>query len=59
MRNELVEFLRDTGMGIAINDDNTWREFPRRTIPEDPDAGLLIQDDYTPWADIALPEAYQ
>jgi arylsulfatase len=38
--------------GIA---DGQWRSFPRRQVDTDPDTGLLIQDSYTPWADMSIP----
>ena len=38
---------------LAGLDGDRWREFPRRDVDDDPDAGLLIQDH--PWAEIQIP----
>jgi len=43
MRNNLFEFYKNEGFTDAI-EENQWKEFPQPSIPDDPDAGLLIQD---------------
>ena len=57
MKEKLFEHLRSGGEtgGLIEND---WKVFSRIEIHPDPDAGLLIQDNYTPWADMTLPEGY-
>lgn len=32
-----------------------WREFPNLVVNPDPDFGLLVQDGYTPWAEVEIP----
>ena len=36
-------------------DGTEWKRFPVREIDPDPDTGLLIQDLYTPWAEMEIP----
>ncbi len=43
MRGELMEYYRREGYTEPLDGDR-WREFPQPSLPEDPDAGLLIQD---------------
>jgi len=43
MRGSLFEFYRREGFTGPI-EGNHWKLFPQPSIPEDPDAGLLIQD---------------
>ncbi len=52
IRKELFSFLRSVGENEGI-EDTTWREFPSMRVPDDPDAGLLIQDH--PWTDLYIP----
>lgn len=52
MRERLFAHLRAGGETAGIDGDQ-WKVFPRMEIPEDPDAGLLIQDH--PWASTAIP----
>ena len=54
----LLEHLR-LGNETAGIDGDDWRRFEPQTIATDPDTGLLIQDAYTPWADMTLPEEYR
>lgn len=54
MRNSLFEHLKKGGETRGIDGDH-WRKFPKPELPSDPDAGLLIQDGYTPWTDISIP----
>lgn len=54
MRKALFEHLRQGGEIKGIDGDN-WRKFPKPDFPNDPDAGLLIQDGYTPWTDTFIP----
>lgn len=44
LRKALMDHLRAGGETGSIAPDGQWREFPRQTLPEDPDALLLIQD---------------
>ncbi len=48
-----MEHLRAGGETGGIDETGQWREFPRLTIPQDPDALLLIQDH--PWPDTHIP----
>jgi arylsulfatase A-like enzyme len=43
MREGLMEFYREAGFTAPLDGDE-WKDFPQPTVPEDPDAGLLIQD---------------
>lgn len=43
MRNGLFEFYRSEGFTDPI-EENRWKPFPQPSIPDNPDAGLLIQD---------------
>jgi arylsulfatase A-like enzyme len=54
MRGALIEHLKSGGETAGI-ERNTWKRFPPCEIDDDPDSGLLIQDNYTPWAEMALP----
>lgn len=54
MRQRLHDHLRGGGEVAGI-DGERWRAFPRLDVDSDPDAGLLIQDNYTPWADMRIP----
>ncbi|MBD3239634.1 MAG: sulfatase-like hydrolase/transferase [Chitinivibrionales bacterium] len=47
MRTRLQQVLRDAGEDVALDGDR-WREYPVKSMPLDPDAGLLVQDH--PWA---------
>lgn len=53
MRTALMEHLRAGGETGGIDEAGQWREFPRLTLPQDPDALLLIQDH--PWPDTHIP----
>lgn len=52
MRRTLIEHLK-TGGDTAALDADRWKLYPKLAIPEDPDTGLLIQDNR--WADTSLP----
>lgn len=54
MRAALFEFLRRGGEDKGIDGDR-WRSFPKPDFPDAPDAGLLIQDGYTPWTTPRIP----
>lgn len=54
MRNNVFAHLREGGETAGI-DGSKWRVFPKVDMVADPDAGLLVQDDYTPWTDTHLP----
>ena len=47
MKSRLIEFYSRSGYEEPL-DGNEWRHFPQPRIPDDPDAGLLIQD--APWS---------
>ena len=53
-REALFSFLRAGGETAGLEEDD-WKPFPRRRLDDDPDAGLLIQDSYTPWAEMEIP----
>jgi len=53
-KSALVSFLRAGGETAGL-DGEGWRRFPVRELDADPDTGLLIQDSYTPWAEIEIP----
>ncbi len=46
---QLIEHLKSGGETAGIEDDK-FRKFEPYTLPSDPDAGLLIQDLYPPYA---------
>ena len=48
MRERALEHYRDAGVTECMDGDG-WRLYPQPALPEDPDAGLLIQD--APWAE--------
>ena len=50
----LLNMLKNDGETAGIEDDD-WISFPVRSVDSDPDTGLLIQDSYTPWADMSIP----
>jgi len=52
MRQALIEHLRAGGEAAAL-DGERWRVYPKLDLPDDPDAGLLIQDH--PWAVTRIP----
>ncbi|MFW6286842.1 MAG: sulfatase [Candidatus Sumerlaeota bacterium] len=52
MRNCLIQMLKDTGEEAAIEGDG-WKEYPKKSLPANPDAGMLYQDH--PWADQSIP----
>lgn len=58
-KNALLTELQNSGerAGIECSDNGNkeWRRFPSYEINPDPDFGLLIQDNYTPWAQIDIP----
>ena len=58
MRSALIELLKACHTTAGVDGDN-WKTFPRKEISTDPDAGLLIQDTFTPWADMTLPPGYE
>ena len=47
MKLALIEHLVEGGETGGV-EDGDWRPFPRIEVPENPDAGLLVQDH--PWA---------
>jgi len=49
LRVSLMEHLKKGGETAGI-ENGTWKVFPARTLPDDPDFGLLTQDQ--PWADL-------
>jgi hypothetical protein len=53
MRKALMDHLRDGGETGGLTPDGQWREFPPQTLPDDPDALLLIQDHA--WPETRLP----
>lgn len=58
MKSCLIAHLREGGQSAALEGDG-FKSFPVISISADPDRGLLIQDGYTPWADMRLPEGYE
>jgi arylsulfatase len=58
MKKALFEHLKAGGEIAGISEDS-WRVFPCIRINNDPDTGLLIQDGYTPWAQMDIPEEYR
>ncbi len=57
-KSALIKHLRDGGETAGL-DGNEWRVFERQSISDDPDTGLLVQDSYTPWSQMALPAGYR
>lgn len=57
MKQTLIDHLKSGSEAAGITNDD-WKLFPRVSINLDPDLGLLIQDGYTPWADMSLPKEY-
>ena len=53
-RGALLSWLRDGGETAGLDGDR-WRRFPQPKVDSDPDSGLLIQDGYTPWAQMEIP----
>jgi arylsulfatase len=53
-KSELIGRLKTAGETTGIVDGD-WKKFPLRQISDDPDQGLLIQDGYTPWAEVEIP----
>lgn len=49
MRAALIGHLRAGGETAGLEGDG-FRAFPPFPMPANPDAGLLIQDGYMPWA---------
>ena len=52
-KQDLIATLKAAGETAGLN-GNDWRRFPRITIDSEPDTGLLIQDGYTPWAEMDI-----
>ncbi|HPU86344.1 MAG TPA: sulfatase-like hydrolase/transferase [Candidatus Latescibacteria bacterium] len=52
MRAALVDHLKAGGETAALDGDS-WKQYPRLEMPEDPDTGLLIQD--SPWGVSKIP----
>lgn len=52
MKQSLIDHLRAGGETAGLDGDD-WKTFDPITMPDDPDAGLLIQDH--PWADTRIP----
>lgn len=57
MRSALIGYLTECGTTAGV-DGEAWKVFPKKEISADPDAGLLIQDTFTPWADMTFPPGY-
>ena len=57
MRSALIDLLTECGTTAGVDGDG-WKVFPKQEISTDPDAGLLIQETFTPWADMTLPPEY-
>ena len=53
-RAALWSFLREGGETAGLAEGG-WRRYPVREVDSDPDTGLLIQDSYTPWAEMEIP----
>lgn len=52
MRRAMISFLKETGEEAALVESSTgdsWRRYPKRSMPPDPDAELLVQD--SAWAE--------
>ncbi len=58
MKRRLTAHLTEGGETYGLTGTGEWKSFPKLEINSDPYAGLLIQDDYTPWADMSLPKEY-
>ncbi|MGH0053920.1 MAG: sulfatase family protein [Sphaerochaetaceae bacterium] len=58
MRNILINHLNDLGETEAL-DAGDFKHFDVICTNDDPFTGLLIQDAYTPWANMELPSEYQ
>ena len=54
MKTALLDHLRRGGETAGLDGDE-WRHFPRLEVDDDPDTGLLVQDKYTPWAEMRIP----
>ena len=53
---ELIENGETAGIERRRNGEvPRWREFPHIVVNPDPDFGLLVQDGYTPWAEVEIP----
>lgn len=55
MRSRIISKLRSAGESAGIGDKGKWRSFGALHLDPNPDAGLLIQDMYTPWAQMNIP----
>ena len=49
MRAALIAHLRAGGETAGLDGEH-FRAFPPFAMPRNPDAGLLVQDGYVPWA---------
>ncbi|PTX99648.1 hypothetical protein DB346_17635 [Verrucomicrobia bacterium LW23] len=54
MRTACLQWAAAQGQAAAALDGDQWRQYPHRSLPDDPDAFLLSQD--PPWWDKKLPE---
>jgi arylsulfatase len=54
LRAKTMNFLKE-GNETAGIDGETWKLFGKKTIPSDPDTGLLIQDTAMPWVRNQIP----
>jgi arylsulfatase A-like enzyme len=52
IKTQVFNHLRAQGETAGL-DGNAWQPFPRREMPSDPDAGLIVQDH--PWANQEIP----
>jgi len=52
MKRALMDHLRAAGETAGIEGDD-WKIFPKRDLPNDPDAGLMVQDHR--WANVTIP----
>ncbi len=52
MKEQLIKFLRECGEEGGIEKDD-WKKYPAISVPDDPDVGLLVQDNV--WAEEIIP----
>lgn len=54
MRHQTMDFLK-SGDEITGIDGDKWKSYGKKTVPTDPDTGLLIQDTKLPWVKNDIP----
>jgi len=54
LKKQLMQFLEKDGLTCLFKDDE-WLDYPKLELPDNPDAGLLIQDITCGWYDEMLP----